>query len=330
MAGAIEFSHHWSANVYSMTDTAFLRYRYNITDTWLGYNMGLHNPLGNRRRHFMAVRFFDGYFLEQPDLVEHRDTQGYSNAYGYLAAYSFYRTDFFRTRYIYGFGRTEDVPNGVSVSAIGGYVRQQQIERPYWGANIQHFLARPSGSFYQVTVEGGAYSRQRKAEDVVFSVAASYTTPAFSLKEFKIRTFLSAGWVGLFNPVVIDPVEIRDSEVYGFSADSVWGNRKFYFRLESVVFTPWQVLGVRMAPFVGMQHAWLRCNSCTRERLPIWGISGGLRMRNENLIFGTVEIRVTYVPTTVETASKISLEFRQRLQVKNTAGFVRSPALIRY
>ena len=110
MAGGVQLSKNWSRNVYSRPDSAFLDYSYDLVDVWAGYNFGAKKKIQDRNRAFLALRVFDGYYTKQPDLEGLNQNRIYNNASGVLAEMTFYRRDFFKTQYIYGFGRTEDVP----------------------------------------------------------------------------------------------------------------------------------------------------------------------------------------------------------------------------
>jgi hypothetical protein len=124
IAGGLEISQNWSQNVYNEPDTSFLKYRYNIFDSWIGYNIGINKEISNRNRHFLALRYFDGTYLDQPDQPEYEEEKKYNSVSGYLGEFSFYRQNFYKTRYVFGFGRTEDIPYGTSMGVTAGYIRE--------------------------------------------------------------------------------------------------------------------------------------------------------------------------------------------------------------
>ncbi len=64
------------------------------------------------------------------------------------------------------------------------------------------------------------------------------------------------------------------------------------------------------------------------ERHP--DVSLGMRVRNENLIFGTIEVKGTYIPNDDEGKSKFAFSFRKNLQFRKTDVFVTAPSLIIY
>ena len=114
--------------------------------------MGIKNAMTNRNRYFLAFRYFDGYYVDEPQLEEAQEEARYNNAYGYLSEFSFYRQNFYKTRYVFGFGRTEDVPYGISLGVTGGYVREVQIERPYAAFKFKYMDANKKGNFHRVDI----------------------------------------------------------------------------------------------------------------------------------------------------------------------------------
>jgi len=63
---------------------------------------------------------------------------------------------------------------------------------------------------------------------------------------------------------------------------------------------------------------------------PYFGFGGGIRTRNENLIFGTIELRLIYYPRTIEDISSFNIRLTGNLRIKYSAGFVRAPGFVRY
>ena len=74
-----------------------------------------------RLRKFIAIRGLYQQFNLLPEKVETNFVYRYTNITGILASASIFKQDYFRTNFIYGFGRTEDVPEGFSIALTGGY-----------------------------------------------------------------------------------------------------------------------------------------------------------------------------------------------------------------
>jgi hypothetical protein len=60
------------------------------------------------------------------------------------------------------------------------------------------------------------------------------------------------------------------------------------------------------------------------------GTSGGIRMRNENLIFGTIEFRAFYFPKIVPGVDPVSFKVTTNVRIKYSGSFVRPPEFVRY
>ena len=330
LAGGLEVSRNWSSNVYRDPDSTFLDYNYKIFNSWIGYNIGIKKTSASRGRQFLSFRYFDGYYVDAPELSEEQQEPRYNSAYGYLSEFSFYRQNFYKTRYVFGFGRTEDIPYGISLGITGGYVREVQIERPYAAFKLRFGDASKKGNFYSVIFQTGGFVRDGRLEDFIVQAASSYFTRALNVNRSKFRGLFTADYTKLFNRTVSDWLKMSNKYIPGFSADSVVADNRLSLSLQSVLYTPRAILGFRLAPFTQIDMVSIDCKECEYRRNTYWGLSAGLRTRNENLIFGTLEFKATYIPKDEYGESKFVFGFKQNLRVKNTGIFASEPTLIRY
>jgi len=330
LAGGIELSRNWSKNVYNDPDTAFLNYKYKIFDGWIGYNIGIRREILDRNRLFLAVRYFNGYYVDQPEQPEYQEEVKYNNGFGYLTEFTFYRQDYFKTRYVFGFGRTEDIPYGINISVSAGYIRQLDLERPYLGLKADYSKASRKGNFVTARFQAGAYYRDQNLEDNIIQGRISFVTRLVQLKRYKMRNYVSASYTQINNRTVIDWLNVSKKDIPGFSADSLDADKRLSVHLETLLYSPWSLLGFRFAPFAAIDAAVIDCISCDTPNEYFLGFSGGFRTRNENLIFGTMEVKVTYIPSNEDGESQFVFGFRQNIRVTNIGSFVRSPSLIFY
>ncbi|HEX5169880.1 MAG TPA: hypothetical protein VFW11_11965 [Cyclobacteriaceae bacterium] len=330
LAGGLEVSKNWSSNVYNEDEDTFLKYEYKVFNSWIGYNMGINKMASNRNRQFLAVRYFDGYYVEPPDQEEAREEVRYNDGFGYLSEFTFYKQNFYKTRYVFGFGRTEDVPYGVSLGITGGYVRIVDLERPYSAVKFRYQAANKRGNFHRLLFQTGGYLRDGEVEDLVAQAGGAYFTRALNLGSHKFRSYLSTVYTQIFNHTVSDWLDVTNSDIPGFSTDSLKADQRLAVHFETILYSSWSILGFRMAPFTAIDMVNARCEKCDFTNDTYFGFSAGLRTRNENLIFGTIEMKATYIPKDEYGESKFVFGFKQNLRVKNTAVFVRQPTLIRY
>jgi hypothetical protein len=330
VAGGLEISKNWSVNVYRHPDTLFRRYRYNVHDVWAGYNIGIKNNMNNRSRHFIALRYSNLDFERQPGQENEKQRLIYNDQRFLLGEITFYNQNFYKTRYVYGFGRTEDIPYGQTVNITSGWAEELGLRRMYLGSYLVKRIVRPSGRFYDLEVGGGTFFNKDKAEDGVVYVNGSFYSKLYQIGRSKVRHQFNGGYARAFNNRTRDLLTINN-ELRGFSADSLYGHQRLYLRTETTLFQPWQAIGFHFAPFLSLEGSFFQLDKNTDLFDKIyWGTTGGIRIRNENLIFGTIEFRAFYFPTTVPGVDPVSFKVTTNVRIKYSGSFVRAPDFVRY
>lgn len=329
-AGGMELSRNWSENFFNINDSLFRDYRYVINDFWIGYNIGANSNF-DRSRHFIAIRAFDQHFTRVPSQSREQERPLYNDQTFVLGSITFFKQDFYTTRYIYGFGRTEDVPYGHHVSVTAGWGRQLGIARPYLGLEAEKSLVTRLGEFYTVAVRAGGFTNSTGMEDATLLLSGSLTSRLIPQGDFLFRQSIKVDYTRVYKQRTSIPLDINNEfGLQYFRADSLWGTKRFNIHTETIAFTPWKLLGFRFAPFAFGQMAMISSNEGSIFDKPYFGFGGGVRTRNENLIFGTVELRVIYYPRTVEDISSFNVRVTSNLRIKYTGSFVRAPGFVRY
>lgn len=332
VAGGMEISRNWSSNFFNLNDSLFRDYRYLVNDAWIGYNIGAKNTGNSRGRHFVAIRAFDQHFTRQPYQLGERQSVTYNNRTFVLAGFTFFKQNFYTASYIYGFGRTEDVPYGHNVSVYFGWSKELGQRRPYVGFELEKLFVSRANEFYSVALRTGGYHKNGQLEDVVMLLSGSLTSKLIPVGEWLLRQSFTADYTKIYRPRTSLPLDINNE--FGlryFVADSLWGTTRFHLNTETLAFTPLSIAGFRFAPFTFGEMAVLNGNDeITRDRKPYFGFGGGIRTRNENLVFGTIELRLVYFPRTVADLQSFTVRLSSNLRVKYTAGFVKPPGFVRY
>jgi hypothetical protein len=329
-AGGIELSRNWSRNVYSVSDSLFLNYRYNVQDYWAGYNMGVHNNMNDRTRHFVALRYFQQQFLNQPVQRYELINPLYNSRQMVIGSLTFYEQNFYKTNYVYGFGRTEDVPYGTTLTTSVGWTKELNLERPYGSIDFVKSFVEPKGNFYTARAALGGYLKDKTIQDAIMLASASLYSRLIKYKKLKIRQLIEAGYTDLINQKTNRGLTLNN-QVKGFSPDSLYGSRRIYAHSETTFFTGWSFLGFRFAPFTAFEGGIIQLKTKSTSQYKIYpGFSAGLRTRNENLIFGTLEFRAYYFPVIVPGVSTITLKFTSNLRIKYSGSFVKAPGLLNF
>lgn len=335
-AGAVEYSNNWSTNVYKKPDSTFARYRYNIQDAWAGYSFGQsrlpNSTREDRNRKFVALRAYQKNFSEFPTIkLNEVDRLVYDNRVTVLGQVSLFRQDFYKTRYVLGFGRTEDIPTGYRLSFTSGWEKERGMKRGYTGGELYWNYVNRDGTFYTYGAKLASYWEQNKSEDAILLLNLTRYSKAYEMGRFRVRHQDEINYTSQLNPRIKKQIDIRDlNGIYGFKPDSLVGVRRLTFRTETVVFTPWKLIGFHLAPVVRIDLAYLAQpkEELFRKGNFFSGFSGALRARNENLIFNTVEARVYYYPKTVERIAHTQFEFRVNLRIKYPTSLITAPATV--
>jgi hypothetical protein len=97
------------------------------------------------------------------------------------------------------------------------------------------------------------------------------------------------------------------------------------------LFTPWVLLGFHIAPLAFVDVAFIapKGNTVFYDK-PFMGLGGGLRTRNENFVFGTIELKCYYYPRQYENVTSFKVSVTTNLRIKYSASFVKAPSFIQY
>jgi hypothetical protein len=330
-AGGMEISRNWSENFFNTSDSLFLNYRYLVNDFWIGYNIGANSTWSSRTRHFVAIRAFNQNFTRPPSQPMEKQNAIYNDRTFVLGGLTLFKQNFYTASYIYGFGRTEDVPYGHRISIYSGWTRQLGLKRPYFGLEAEKSIVNRKNEFFTLGFRAGGY-RNNGLEDGILLVYGSLMSRLIPYGQLLIRQSFNVDFARVSNQRTSLPLDINNE--FGlryFAADSLLGTKRFHINSETLAFTPLSLLGFRMAPFVFGEMAMLGDqNKSIFYDKPYFGLGGGIRTRNENLVFGTIELRFAFFPRTVEDISSFVVRLSSNLRVKYSASFVRPPGFVVY
>jgi hypothetical protein len=335
-AGGLEVSRNFSKNVFKEPESEFASYQYSLQDYWVGYSFGAHHRqtekfMDNRHRVFIAGRFFSQDYSTYPATpIRELEKLVYENRTAFLTQATWYRQDFYKTKFIYGFGRTEDVPYGYSVSLTTGWERQALQNRPYLALQGTKTVANRNGNFISIDAKVASYWSEAKSQDVFISCTTSYFSKLYTMQDWSVRHFFDVGYARIFNRTLKNPLDINNGNgIGGFRADSLRGDARLRTRVQAFVFTPLKILGFHFAVVPQLDFALLALSSQSIFDGQLFqGYSLGLRSRNENLVFNTVEIRGHFYPKTVEGFDPVKISVTGNLKIKYPTRLVNAPATV--
>ncbi len=311
------------------------RYSYYNVDAWAGFNMGAHQLKGeikdDRLRTLVGIRFLHQDFSQIPLKYEREYNYQYANLTGALASISIFRQDFFKTQYIYGFGRNEDVPQGLDFSVTTGWTDKQNRVRPYMGLDMAFNYFTRKESYFNYTLRLGGYSYKKSYEDISILANLEYFSNLRRLgKKWKVRTFVTAGITTQLNKQLNEPLLLESR--YGlqeYEDVRLGGDHRMTVKAESVFYNKWTLFSFKFAPFVFANTSLLTPPGQSLLNTKFYNtIGGGIRSRNESLVFGTLELRTYYFPGKNFNGDHFRIEFNTNVKFKYNNQFIRRPQFI--
>lgn len=333
--GGMDLAFNKTSNAFVADSLYRSDYRYNSinSDAWFGYNFGskklLSTNISGRFRKFIALRALNLHFGQLPDRNRLIYDYRYADISGVLTAFTAFRQEFFRTNFIYGFGRNEDVPEGFSLSLIGGLTKINQRSRSYVGTEAQHTHFK-NGFYSSYTFRFGSFVR-KGLEDIDFLVSVDHFTRLKTLNsKWFHRKFYSAGFTKQIKPSLNQPLFLRSE--FGLPYYN-YGTQNADFRgtikMEAVFFNMNKYWGFRFAPFLFGDACVINPinKSFNKSELhTAWG--GGIRTRNENLIFGTVELKGFIFPRPINGMKGWKVDVSTNIRFKYNKVFIKKPDFV--
>ncbi len=331
-AGGLLVGTNSSYNSYQQPDSLFYKYRYNTVDVWAGYALNANkysfkHPV--RDRQFLSLRYFQNNFAHIPYQIGNNFNFKFNDREAVLAQLTLFKQDFFKTNYIYGFGTTEDMPHGYNIAFTSGWYRQVNLSRIYAGAEINKYITTTQSDFFQYFLRTGAFLHKGQIEDVSVLVGGSVFSRLFFIGNVKLRQYVNTSYTRLFNNTAIDPLRIDNP--FGlryFSSDSTTGQQRISLHEETFMFLKYKLFGFKFAPFVFADAVLLTKQQDFSKGDAYYGVGCGVRTRNENLVFGTIEIRGVYFPRNVPYNNSFKILTTVDLQFRYNTTYVKAPDVV--
>lgn len=328
-------SYHNTSNRYS-TDSIYLnnyRYNYYQFEGWLGYNINAksyayaNDP--NRLRLLSGMRVITRTFRSIPEIYKRQYNWQFTDLTAFLGSFTLYRQNYLKAQYIFGFGKFEDIPEGLIFSATAGHTTQANISRPYINLSFEKYGFLENKSYIHYTLKSEGYISKSKPEDINLLGAINYFSPLKKMgKKWLHRYFLNFTATRQINPVLNEPLFINSS-LYGmpeYGNGLQGGNLRITAEGESIFFSPWWVAAFRFAPLV-FGNATIFRPSLDKAKLYSF-IGTGLRIRNESLVFGTIEIKGFYLPQKNAHHKSFGGELSLNISFEQSNQFITKPDFI--
>jgi hypothetical protein len=332
--GGMEYLETVNENVFpGKWDTIFdqqLNYNLKHKDIWIGYQLTKNNKQIklNEYRQFIQYRHFENDFKERPiDYLLQLD-RNYQNLKADFLSYTLVRQSVYRTRYLYGLGRYEDLPIGQSLTWTTGRYEIEQDKSAYLGFKFeQHKL-----------------SKKENYTHIIANIASSYINKSMqdirflsSLEQFSKLKYLSngLGYRQIINLSFTQTLKnkyneaLRINSIYGIpqlNKEQIKGGTRISANWETVFYNNRALWGFKSAPFIFGNLTYIRAVGNPIFKGDIYtAIGSGMRIRNENLVFGTIELKGCYFPRANQQLSPWNFSLITNLRYKYNSNIVEKP-----
>ena len=300
-AAGASFSQQYSNDsIYTSNSLSVLQtLKYNTQDYWVGNAIRLFK--GNTDFYHVSnfittIRFLRIRYITKPDETVDLD-HSYFNENMYLASIGLSTRKYIKDKYIFKQGVTEDVPIGSVYSITTGYQIKNSIERLYFGFRISMGNLYSFG-YLSSNFEYGTFYRASAVEQGVISAGIIYFSPLVEFGRWKFRQFVKPQVTIGIQRFASDSLTLKNG--YGldsFNSSDLSGTSKLLFTIQTQSYAPWNFYGFRFGPYLTYSIGMLSdAVSGFRKRKVYSQLGFGILIKNENLIFSTFQISISYYP----------------------------------
>jgi outer membrane protein assembly factor BamA len=284
-------------------DPMNVKYRY--LDVWFGRSFRIERNTFQKLYRNLTLSFGARqiHFMERPENAEEL-YYTFQNRTVYLGSLTYSQQAFYKTNLIYNFGKTEDIPYGFLLSAVGGKEMNEKYNRPYLGVNAASGFFIRSVGYLSGAVSFGTFFR-KGVDQGMLDLELNYFTPLYVIGDYRHRTFINGQYTRqLYNRMEDMLVIDGDHGIPGFRNDSVLGRHRFNLSAEQDLFTPWNFHGFRFVMYGFAHFSWLGGYDTPIIFSSLYSSFGfGFRIRNNRLIFNTLQIQFAYFPNIPKNSS---------------------------
>jgi hypothetical protein len=285
------------------SDTLWIPYTDNYEDIWASRQVSVSQTDRNKTM-FFAARAARKGFTNRPYISPDSNYFFYDENLA-LASVIYSKIDYYKSRLIYGFGITEDIPVGTRIGITGGIIYDDFYNYNYFGVNAGYSIIGAKLGYLLFGVKyGGLYQKTDFRHGAVY-LYSKYISPLIKRGRVSFRQFLNIGFAEIYNRQRDYYLYLRDENgVRGLSLSSLRGTKRFTLSYEALMFSPFNVYGFRFVSYAFGDFAVIgdSYKSLFNNRL-YSGIGLGWRIKNESLVFSTIQIRLAYYPQTVKGGS---------------------------
>jgi hypothetical protein len=292
----------------------FFRYDY-----WVGLPTKLLvNNAAYQKGHrlIFALRYFNTQYSIRPDEYTYKDSAfiyPYYNSNFFLGNITFFKRENIKDKYVFRFGRTEDIPDGMLVSGLVGLHLSSRANRPYYGINYSYSRNHLTRGYLFCNIGLGSFFNASKMENAILNLRTMIYSPLLPVKKYRVRQFFAFRYTHGHNMIMGNTIDINNEKgVRGFSSFALKGTEKIILNTETDIFLPYNILGFKFAAMIFADFAWITSDKRIFSKNNFYPAVGvGLKIRNEHLNFDSFQLFFGYYPNSGSAEARDFLFFQR-------------------
>jgi hypothetical protein len=335
-AGAVEIENSSLIRDVNLPDSSLddQQWKYTNYELWLGriFPLKKGTPTGISSGLFISGRIFFNHNYLGPKTSENL-FYAFQDKTQLLFSGGYSHRGFRKDNMIYTFDRIEDVPFGYLVNFTSGVEWGQYKTRPYVAGSIS------TGKYFQRTgylyglIEYGTFIKGNSLEQGTLQIQMKSFSRLHTWAGIQYRNFVTLTYLNGINRYKEEftSLENRGGILGLTSSPSLRGNEKVILNLESVVFSRYRFLGFRFAYFGSVDLGFIKNESAGfLDFKPYSGLSLGVRIRNDQLVFDTFELKFSLYPGLPGDANHSNFKAGSVPRLRSNVLFPEKPSVIEF
>ena len=305
LAGGISFGqvYYQDSLDYNRTVLQYHNFKYNYSDIWLAKAFRIFkNRTRNITNFVVSTRFYDRNYKEAPDFASDPH-EFFSDQKNYFLGVGISSRHYEKDHYLFNYGIEEDIAVGSEIGIISAIQDRPGYERFYLAgkASAGGYL---NSNYLGAQVQFGSFFRSGQAQQTTLNLQSLYFSSLKEWGRWKFRQFSKINYTVGYNrfDTPADELTLNEHDFDGIGginkARDINGIQKLMFEFQTQSYTPYQVLGFRMAPFFNAALGVIgdRNSSFFSSNNIISRIGLGIMFTNDYFVFNNFQISFSYYP----------------------------------
>jgi hypothetical protein len=286
-------------------------------NVWAGYQIELNKKkrLSKRPAYiFPAAAIYNRYHIDRP-FINLDSNLFLSNQSSFYASLSLLSQDFISTEKLLAQGLKQTLPVGLGLTFTSGYMFSEFYNMPYLGFSSIYAIRTNRLGYLITNLKFGTFIHEQRMRQGAFEANINYLGKAIETGRYGFRIFTGLRYTLGISRVTYDSLYLNNAHgITGLSTDDFKGFQRINAELEFILYTPWRWIGFYFTPYF-IAEAGLIGNtgrSVFKNRL-ISAFGVGIRLRNEFLVFSSIQLRFLFYPYTPAGDSHWSIDLSDEI-----------------